>query len=63
MNVLLYYSFLIPKQIVLATVQRSCVIREIVETEHKYCASLWTLLDRFAVPLKQNVTLHGVECE
>ena len=33
--------------------QRSRIAREVLDTEKKYCSSLWTIIDHFAVPLKQ----------
>ena len=33
-------------------VQRLRVAREVIETERKYCSSLWTILDHFSTPLK-----------
>ena len=34
------------------SVLRTRIARELVETERKYCSSLWTILDHFAGPLK-----------
>ena len=37
-----------------ASVQRGRVIKELIETEKKYCACLWTLLDHFAARLRDS---------
>ena len=39
---------------IVTSAQRARVIEELVETERKYCACLWTLLDHFAARLRDS---------
>jgi len=43
---------LITSIFLLITAQRMRVAREIIETERKYCSVLWTVLDHFALSLR-----------
>ena len=41
--------------------ERLKVVRELVETERRYCSTLWTLQDTFAEPLAACDLLTGDE--
>ncbi|XP_013421379.1 uncharacterized protein LOC106181521 isoform X2 [Lingula anatina] len=43
-----------PHELSIRETQRSRVARELLETERKYCSSLWTIVDTYCQPIKQS---------